>query len=153
MNFWDTSAIIAMLAGESAAPIAERIVEGDAGMVVWWGTIVECTSAVARRERGGSLRSNQVSDVLGRVDQLAALWHEVEPERRIREVARRLLRVHPLRAADAFQLAAAISFADGNPARIGFVSFDERLNDAAAREGFAVLAADAVHASARPDAS
>lgn len=153
MNFWDTSAIIAMLAGESEAPLAEQILEGDAGMVVWWGTVVECASAVARRERARSLRTNHASEVLRRVDQLATLWHEVEPARRIRDVARRLLRVHPLRGADAFQLAAAVSFADGNPAPVGFVSFDARLNDAAAREGFPIITELAPGREAAPDSS
>ena len=50
-----------------------------------------------------------------------------------------MLRVHPLRAADALQLAAAVAFAEDNQAGVRFVSFDARLNDAAAREGFPVL--------------
>lgn len=40
---------------------------------------------------------------------------------------------------DALQLAAAIVAAEHEPASLPFVSLDERLNDAAAREGFQVL--------------
>lgn len=43
------------------------------------------------------------------------------------------------RAADALQLAAAIVATEHAPASLPFVSLDERLNDAAAREGFQVL--------------
>ena len=146
MNFWDTSAIMAMLAGEDLAPAAHRVYEGDERMAVWWGTVVECAAAVARRERENALRPEQATDLLGRVDSLAAYWHEVQPDRRIRALARRLLRVHPLKAADGLQLAAALAVAEDNPASIGFVSFDTRLNDAAAREGFVLPAADATGA-------
>ena len=143
MNFWDTSAIVAMLAGEGLAPVARRVHEGDERMAVWWGTVVECAAAVARRERENALRPDQATDLLGRVDSLAAYWHEVQPDRRIRALARRLLRVHPLKAADGLQLAAALAFAEDDPSGVGFVSFDTRLNDAAAREGFVLPTGDA----------
>jgi predicted nucleic acid-binding protein len=45
----------------------------------------------------------------------------------------------PLRAADAFQLAAAIIWADGEPEGRNFVSYDKRLRDAARSEGFTVI--------------
>jgi len=50
----------------------------------------------------------------------------------------RLLRIHPLRAADALQLAAALTAAE-NPGALAFVSLDDRLSDAARREGFSIL--------------
>ena len=55
-------------------------------------------------------------------------------------MAQRLLRVHPLRTADGLQLAAAFAVAEDGSASVGFVCFDARLNRAASREGFAVLA-------------
>jgi predicted nucleic acid-binding protein len=55
-------------------------------------------------------------------------------------VALRLLRVHALRAADSLQLAAAIVAAEHEPSALEFVSLDERLNEAASREGFRILA-------------
>jgi hypothetical protein len=57
----------------------------------------------------------------------------------LRDVAERLLRVHPLRAADSLQLAAAIIAAEREPATLDLVSLDEGLGDAASREGFHVL--------------
>ena len=39
--------------------------------------------------------------------ELSSGWHEVVPSSRVRSAAERLLRVHPLRAADSLQLAAA----------------------------------------------
>ena len=55
-------------------------------------------------------------------------------------MAQRLLRAHPPGAADSLQLAAALAVAEDDPSGVGFVCFDARLNQAASREGFAVLA-------------
>jgi hypothetical protein len=53
--------------------------------------------------------------------------------------ALRLLGVHPLRAADALQLAAALILVRDNPAGRELVSLDERLRESALLEGFRVL--------------
>jgi uncharacterized protein len=71
--------------------------------------------------------------------QLSASWHEVDPSDEIRETAVRFLRVHPLRAADALQLAAAFLAAERRPASLEIVALDDRLANAARKEGFAVL--------------
>ncbi|MFY9343542.1 MAG: hypothetical protein WAT39_13685 [Planctomycetota bacterium] len=55
--------------------------------------------------------------------------------------ARRLLANHPLRAADACQLAAALIACRERPDALGFVTLDSRLAEAARREGFTVLPA------------
>ena len=70
---------------------------------------------------------------------LSVSWQEVVPSGAVRNVAQRLLRVHPLRAADALQLAAATIASEREPASLEFVSLDERLNVAAQREGFIVI--------------
>jgi hypothetical protein len=53
----------------------------------------------------------------------------------------RLLRVHPLRAADSLQLAAAVVASEGDPGELPFVCLDEKLAQAASREGFVCLEA------------
>jgi len=65
-------------------------------------------------------------------------WIEIPPTAAVREQAYRMLRVHPLRAADALQLAAALVAAQFEPRTLPFVSLDERLNQCAAREGFPI---------------
>lgn len=57
----------------------------------------------------------------------------------MRERAQRLLGVHALRAADAFQLAAALVWSRGQTTGHAFVSYDDPLREAAGREGFDVL--------------
>jgi uncharacterized protein len=46
--------------------------------------------------------------------------------------------VHPLGAGDALQLAAAITASEGDPSSLAFVTLDDRLAQAAAREGFPI---------------
>ncbi len=140
MNFWDTSALVALGVDEAHRPLALRILEADDRMAVWWGATVEYAAAISRREREGSLRLKEASENLVRLRELSQVWYEVQPGRRIKALAERLLRVHPLRAADSLQLAAAIACAEEDPSSIGFVCFDARLSDAASREGFRILA-------------
>jgi hypothetical protein len=50
-----------------------------------------------------------------------------------------LLAVHPLRAGDTVQLAAALEWCEARTEGAGFVCLDDRLRRAAGREGSAVL--------------
>lgn len=108
-------------------------------MLVWWGSEVECVSAVSRLERDGELTPPAATLALERLRRLAAGWHEVDPSDAIRETAARFLRVHALRAADALQLAAAFLAAERRPASLEVVTLDERLAAAARKEGFIVV--------------
>ena len=139
MTFWDTSALLAVALDDPRRSFAVRRLEADDRMAVWWGASVEYVSAVARRERDRSLAAEEVDEALHRIAVLERVWYEVQPSALIKRTAQRLLRVHPLRAADSLQLAAAIAAADGDPASLGFVCFDARLTAAASREGFVVL--------------
>jgi len=135
MRFWDSSAIVPLLTSQSATPVVEALLEDDPQLLVWWGTPVECVSALARLERDRVLSAAEVGMAQARLRALAESWSEVQPHVRVRSAAERLLRMHPLRAADALQLGAALEVAGGDPANLGFVCFDRRLAEAAAREG------------------
>jgi predicted nucleic acid-binding protein len=110
-------------------------------MLVWWSTELECVSAVARRERAGARERARVGDAIARIDDLKTAWEEIAPHAGVRRTARRLLRLHPLGAVDALQLAAAIVGSDGDPSTLEFVCLDRQLSAAAAREGFPILPA------------
>jgi hypothetical protein len=79
--------------------------------VVGFGSGVRL-SALARVERGGALEAKGMALASNRLTQLANSWHEIEPSAIVRESALRFLRVHPLRAAEALQLAAAFATAE-----------------------------------------
>lgn len=142
MKFWDSSAIIPLLIDE---PSREKMLDhlaADPIMLAWWATPVECVSAISRRERENSLSVTATTEALERLRVMSESWEEVQPTRQVRTVAQRVLRTHSLRAADALQLAALIAAADGEPTSLPFVCLDERLSQAAQREGFSVLVAE-----------
>ena len=139
MNFWDTSALVALSVEEPHRQTVLRVLEADEHIVVWWGTSIEYVAAISRRERDGSLTTDEVAAHLSRLNALSQIWYEVQPSQRIKTVAQRLLRVHPLRAADSLQLASALVASEDDPTSLGFVCFDARLNQAASREGFTIL--------------
>lgn len=141
MRFWDSSALVPLLVEEASTARLLALYREDLEVVAAWTTPVECASAVARLERQGDLSSTDANEAFARLDALAPSWIEVEPRDEQREIARRLLRVHPLRAADALQLAAAVLAAERRPATLDFVTLDDRLADAARREGFRLLSA------------
>ena len=139
MKFWDASAITPLCVTEPPSPLVKRIAEQDGAVVVWWTTPVECYSALARRRRDEILTRAQEDQARQAVLRLAAEWTEVQPSHQVREAAGRALLLHPLRAADALQLAAALVWADGRVTRHEFVCLDQRLREAAQREGFELL--------------
>ena len=57
----------------------------------------------------------------------------------VRRHAERLVETHPLRAADALQVGAALVAAHDDPAALEFVTLDQQQAQAAEREGFHVL--------------
>lgn len=140
MRFWDASAIVPLLVQESTTGRMQALAERDPDMLVWWGSQVECVSALSRFERAASLGLERSALAFDRLTRLAAGWHQVEPSEVVRESAIRFLRVHPLRAADAFQLGAAFVGAERRPASLELITLDERLADAARKEGFALIA-------------
>lgn len=139
MRFWDSSALVPLLVAEETSEAIEGLFRDEQSVAVWWGTEIECASAIARLERMGQLTPAQAKDVFQQLQELAQVWHLIDPVESIRVSARRFLRVHDLRAADALQLAAAFVAAEGRPASLPFVCLDERLAAAAHREGFAVI--------------
>ena len=139
MKFWDTSAIVPLLADEPARANLMSLLEQDPEVIIWWGTTVEIASALARRERDGLLTADEVTAALAIAHRLADSWHEIVPSDSVRRTAERLLRTHSLRSADSLQLAAAVIAADHNPENLQIVCLDTRMSSAGRREGFTVL--------------
>lgn len=138
MRFWDSSAIVPLVVPEASSNVVRRLYRADPVIVAWWGTELECVSAIARRQREGDLPVAVAHGAFDRLSVLRRSWQEVEPAEELRESATRFLRIHPLRAADALQLAAAFRAAEGRPPTLPFVSLDDRLTAAAQSEGFPI---------------
>jgi len=141
VRFWDTSALLPLFVAEAHSARVRGWLRRDPVVVVWALSRVELLSALARREREepavarGLLRARQ------RARAAWEEWSEVVALEPVRRQAERLVSVHPLRAADALQLGAALVVTDLDPAGFELVTFDERLALAALKEGFSVLGA------------
>ena len=138
MTFWDSSALVPLLIAEPATPSLQALGERNGKKLVWWATEAECASAITRRLRDRTLDSEGAAIAFQRLRHLARVWDEIEPSSVVREAAIRFLRVHPLRAPDSLQLAAAFIASEHRPMLVEFISLDDRLLDAARKEGFSV---------------
>ncbi len=108
-------------------------------MVVWWATPVECLTAVAWREQQGTITPDTANAARGALALLSENWIEIEPTQSVRSYAGNVVLRHELRAADALQLGAAMTWANGQPTGESFFAADKRLSDAARREGFRLV--------------
>lgn len=138
MRYWDASSLVSLCVEEASTGILRKLAAQGA-IVTWAVSRVEIASAIERRSRQGQLSSAARKAALLALEQLAEAWTEVQAVAPVCERAERLLALHPLRAADAMQLGAALVAVSGPPRGHEFVCGDERLRDAASREGFRVL--------------
>ena len=136
--FWDSSALVPLCVHESTSRQAHNHLRTFLP-VVWWGSLVEIQSAISRLYRLGHLSLGQKQKAFGQLEILNRSWREILPADQVREIARRLLDTHELRAADSLQLAAALTWCGERPAHRTFVCGDERLSKSAAAVGFEVL--------------
>ena len=139
MKFWDSSAIIPLCLKEPASETIRALAKSDEDIIVWWGTMVECLSALSRRRRERSISADAERRARNALKALASAWSEVQPTEIVRQRSERLLMVHPLRAADSLQLAAALVWSEDRPQGLEFISLDKNLCEAAFKEGFIVI--------------
>ncbi|MHB1455572.1 MAG: type II toxin-antitoxin system VapC family toxin [Armatimonadota bacterium] len=139
MKFWDSSALLSLIAAQAGNEEIKVIFEDDPCIVIWWGTRIELASGLCRLHREGLIDDAGLSSLLKIVQQLADDADEVEPTEHVRLASMRILKVHNLRAADSLQLAAALAWMDHDPGCAGFVCLDKRLREAAEKEGFVVM--------------
>jgi predicted nucleic acid-binding protein len=143
--FFDISSIVKRYVQETGTAWVQQTVDPAARHLIYVARIsaVEVTSAVVRRQQGGSLLPAQAAAILSQ------FRHDLLAEYRIVEVTVGLLRraitlaeTYALRAYDAVQLAGALELhtqrtANSLPA-LTLVSSDQELNAAASAEGFLV---------------
>ncbi len=137
--FWDSSALVPLLLPEVRSNEMTTIIRSGPTPVFWWGTSIECKSAIYRRHREDPLPRAILDTALQRLELLVDHSDTIAATEDVRRRAGRLLAVHSLRAADALQLAAALVFCEDDPTGESFVCLDDRLRDAALSEGFQLL--------------
>ncbi len=134
MRFWDASAIVSLCIEQPSSAAARALEQEDPHIAAWWASPVECWSAFARLRREGHADLTGEETARSRLRVLQESWTEIRPGEEIRMLAARLLRLHPLRAHDALQLSAALTWA-GSPPSGKIVVFDYVLREASRLEG------------------
>lgn len=137
--YWDSSALVPMVVPEAESPTLATLIADDREVTIWWVTPLECHSALHRRHRERPIPAAELTTAVERIRTLVEHADTISPSDELRRRAARLIAVHPLRAADALQLAAALVWCEEQPHGEGFVTLDARLREAAVREGFTVL--------------
>ena len=139
MRYWDASALVPVVVAETDSGLVRSWLSEDDHIVTWAWTRTEITSAIERRAREGSLSRHQRREVLARLDAFAGSWDEVTDVLAVRTRANALLARHPLRAADAGQLGAALLIQEQLAGVLTFVCLDHRLSSAAELESLRVV--------------
>jgi hypothetical protein len=133
----ESSALVKRYVAEPVSSLVAAALARDPRVVTSLLTRLEVRAALAAAHRDGRL-----ADLAATVVRLGRDWTlvlAVAVDVTMLDDAALLTEKHALRAADALQLASALFAAAGEPSRLPFGSFGERLNRAAAAEGFPVL--------------
>lgn len=146
LRFWDSSSLLALAVWEPSSEKVEALLQRDEEVATWWGAPLECMSVLLSAHRQDRLSPADFLKARSALDHLRARAFEVQPTEEVRARALRILSVHPLRGAGAFELAAALIWCRERTHTASFVSLSEPLRLAAVLEGFRVLPyADEVH--------
>ena len=133
--FWDSSALVPLCVTQPQSARSRQLYERYR-IVAWWATQVEMMSGLARLDRTGQITHDRF--LVGKQIALEIVrdWFSVGSTESIAGTACSLLELHPLRAADALQLAAGLQWCEGQPTGKVFLTFDNRLREAAGLAGF-----------------
>ena len=137
MRYFDASALVKRYVREPQTDAVRRLLAEDTAASSRL-TEVEISSAVVRRCREGGMSAKSRDAILSMLRDDFAVLYVVEFSAAISRLCHELLIRRPLRAGDAIQLASGIHLRDqiGQPTE--FISYDRRLNAAAADEGMEI---------------
>ena len=140
--YLDSSALIKRYVAEEGSDWLQTVVLTSDDILVLTSrvTMVEVWSALARRRREASISTEHHADALAAFgEDCQGLYHFIEFEEPVYELAGSLLEHHALRAYDAVQLASALvagqALVEAELSQPIFLSADDRLLQTATAEG------------------
>lgn len=132
--FLDSSALVKRYVPETGSAWIQAIADASTGnlLIIARITWVEVLSALARRQREGSLSATDVNLIIQRIRfDLNNQYQVVELDGALAESAGQLVNQYPLRAYDAIQLASVLriqpTFATATSTSLVFLTADDRL--------------------------
>jgi len=137
IRYFDASALVKRYVDEAPAEEGERVrrLLRQGLPATSRFSEIEVASALARRCREGSISAADRHRAAAALAADFAALNVVELSPEVTALAGRLLARHPLRAGDALQLASALLLSRRSSGRVEWVACDQRLAEAAAREG------------------
>jgi predicted nucleic acid-binding protein len=133
--FWDASALVPLCVKQGMTSRAISLYKAY-DPIVWWATPVEIASALARLFRMNQLHAHDWAKAGKLARSLAGWWSVIQPSDALRASAIQLVDRYDLRAADSFQLAAALEWCEYAPQGRIFLTTDQKLREAALLSGF-----------------
>ena len=133
--FWDTSALVPLCVRQGLTLRAIALYKAYEP-VVWWATPVEIASSLARLLRMKQLNTSEWNKARKLAKRLADSWSVIQPSDSLRSKATQLVDQYDLRAADSFQLAAALTWCEDTPQGRVFLTADQKLSEASLLSGF-----------------
>jgi predicted nucleic acid-binding protein len=127
MSFWDSSALAPLCTNEPRSINAGKLWKQFTQKFVWWESSIEISSALARLERENKISMQQRLKAEKRLEILETVWVEIQPEVRIKELAKTFPVKYRMKAADSLQLASAMIWCREQPKGKDFVSGDKKL--------------------------
>ena len=101
--FWDASTLVPLCVHEANTNQVRQYLRRFAP-VVWWGSIVEVHSAIARLHREAAIAPSERDGALARLTLLGQGWREILPDDAVRNLAETLLTTYALRLRTACNL-------------------------------------------------
>jgi predicted nucleic acid-binding protein len=140
VKFWDTSALAPLVIDEPSTEAMRELIKTDPDVIVWMLSSVELLSVLGRIGRHAPALGDLLPTVRLDTMELFRHWAAVTHVEGVKRRAERLVGVHPLSAADAMQLGAALLASGDRHETLPFVTLDRDLARAARLEGFRVIA-------------
>jgi len=131
----ESSAVLAWLLGEDAAPTVREIL-GRAELVIASDlTLLECDRVLIRAVALAEIEEAAAADRRAHLNVAASHWHVLRLSTDIVDRARHPFPVEPIRTPDAIHLASALAARSG-VAGVELLSLDDRIRRAGAQLGF-----------------
>lgn len=134
----ESSAILAWLLDEDAAPAIRRLLSGAELVVASDLTLIECDRVLHRAVKMDELTEVEAADRHVHLVAVSTHWHVLRLGPEIVERARRPFPLEPLRSLEAIHLAAAL-VARAAIAGLQLLSLDDRIRKAAVHLGLPVV--------------
>ena len=131
----ESSAVLAWLLGEEAAPRIRQILSTAELVIASDLTLLECDRVMIRAVALGEIEEAQAADRRAHLNAAAAHWHVLRLSTDIVDRARHPFPAEPIRTLDAIHLASALTARSG-VAGVELLSLDDRVRRAGSQLGF-----------------